>query len=199
MSNDLASLFPHDPIKAQREDRLRTLLFDLPDNADGEPVRSYLLLDAAAAPEIATYAEAFPEPAQCLFDGAAFDDLAEVAPWLIQVESFGDALDWYLDKGWGQNWGVFVQTALPLARLKTRLKSHLFVSSEPQGKMFFKFYRPRTLRDYLPAFEADQLKNFFFKLEAYVIEGTEVNDAIRLACDAEGALVRDLVDLQAEG
>lgn len=198
MSNDLASLFPHDPVKAQREDRLRALLFDLPDNAEGEPVRSYLLLDAAASPEIATYAEAFPEPARCLFDGAAYDDLAEVAPWLIQIEPFGDVLDWYLDKGWGQNWGVFVQTALPLARLKTRLKSHLFVSSEQDGKMFFKFYRPRSLRDYLPAFEPEQLKNFFFKLETYVIEGTEVNEAIRLACDAEGALSRDLVDLQAE-
>lgn len=196
MSNDLATLFPHDPIKAHRDDRLRALLFDLPDTADGDPLRSYLLLDAAAAPEIATYAMAFPEPASCLFDGAAYDDLADVAPWVIQIDPFGDVLDWYLDKGWGQNWGVFVQTALPLARLKTRLKSHLYVSSEDQGKMFFKFYRPRTLRDYLHAFEPEQLASFFFKLEAYVVEGTDVNEAIRLSCNAEGSLLRDPITLQ---
>lgn len=194
---DLATLFPRDPMREVRQERLDKLLFEAPDTAEGEPMVSYLLIDAAASPEIATYVEAFPDPARCLFDGEAFDNLSDVAPWLVQVERYGDALDWFLSKGWGRNWGVFVQSPLPLGKLKTRLKSHLRVSSDEEENMFFKFYRPQTIRTYVPLFEPAQMKSFFLRIESYLVE--DENGVQRIWADAEGDMQREFIDLRPDG
>ncbi len=49
------------------------------------PLRAFALLDASQGADIPICLEGFSDPARCLFDGAAYDDMAEVAPWLVEL------------------------------------------------------------------------------------------------------------------
>lgn len=183
---DYAALFPADPDKEARTEALDRILFD----DDRQP---FLLVDAAASPEVATYLQGFSDPARCLFDGAVFEDLSEVAPWLVQLSRHGDVFDWFVEAGFGNNWGVFVHSDLPMAKLKTRLKAHLYVYDEEGEKMFFKFYRPRALRDFVPVMADPQRAGFFRGIDAYIVE--DGPGLRRMSADEEGRLVTQEIAL----
>lgn len=185
---DLAALFPTDPDREARIEMLEKILFE-----DG--AQPYLLIDAAASPEISTYLEGFSEPARCLFDGVIYDDLSEVSPWLAELKRHGDVFDWFVEEGFGQNWGVFIQSELPLARLKIRLKAHLYVHDENDERLFFKFYRPRALHDFVPVMSDAQRKGFFRGIDAYLAESA--NGLTRMQVDEEGRLSAETMPLSA--
>lgn len=153
-----------DPVEADEAAREEA------EDTETPPLRSFLLLDASISPDISICAEAFPETARCLFDGAAFEELAEVGPWLIELKRFGDAFDWFVDDGWGNNWGIVIQTRLPMAKLKTHLKKFIKVQDEDGETYFFKFYRPQHLNVYLPDFDTDQKARFLQGIDAILAE-----------------------------
>ncbi|MEM6594851.1 MAG: DUF4123 domain-containing protein [Pseudomonadota bacterium] len=138
-----------------------------------DPLRAYLLVDASCDPLIPHFAGSFNEEVRCLFDGQAFEDLAEVAPWLISLERFGDAWDWYVENGWGNNWGIVILTRLPLAKLKSHFKKFIKAEDEDGETYFFKFYRPEHLNTYLPIFDDDQRQRFLRGIDGIL---TEVDD-----------------------
>lgn len=143
-----------------------------------QPLRAFLLLDASCDALIPFYAENFKEEARCLFDGSAFEDLGEVAPWLIEVERYGEAWDWYVENGWGRNWGVFLLTRLPMANVKRHLKKFLKIEDENGEVMFFKFYRPEHMRTYLPIFDDDQRESFLRGIDGIMTETEDGSAAI---------------------
>ncbi|WP_308917992.1 DUF4123 domain-containing protein [Jannaschia sp. LMIT008] len=160
----------------------------------------YLLLDAAADPEIATMLDAFDDPARCLFDGQTLDDLRDVGPWLCQPLRHGAAWDWFVEEGWGRNWGVLIRSRLPMAKVKTRMKAFLRVTDEAGEAFFFKFFRPRNLLDYVPGFEDGQRAGFFRGIDAYVAEDpADPGRAVALSLDGDGRLHRQAHDLIALG
>ena len=164
------------------------------------PLRAFLLLDASRSPDIPVLAEAFAEEARCLFDGQAFDDLGDVGPWLIELRRHGNAFDWFVEDGWGNDWGIVIQTRLTLARLKVHLKKFIRVEDEAGEVYFFKFYRPRHLNTYLPLFDADQLARFMGPIRA--IHAEREGDAtilLRHRLEEDGALSTAPADLIANG
>lgn len=164
------------------------------------PLRAYLLLDASASPDIAICLEGFSDPARCLFDGQPREDLAEVAPWLAQPSRHGAVWDWFIDEGWGNNWGIILHSRLEPARLKTRLKAWLRVTDEAGAVFFFKYYRPSHLNDYLPVLDNRQRESFFRGIEAFFAEDArDANVLVRLGLDDDGALIRAPHDLLATG
>ena len=118
--------------------------------------RLYLLLDASRSFEIPVMLDALSEDAVCLFDGAAKEDFADTAPWLTPVSVDDDVFDWYMDEGWGRDWGVFLISSQTTGRVKSSLKRSVMVQDEDGQEMFFKFYRPSVLNVYLPVFEFEQ-------------------------------------------
>ena len=121
-------------------------------------LRPYLLIDAARAPETRFVIEALTDHALCLFDGSAFEDLAEVAPWLVPLtlDDEDDVFDWFMDEGWGKDWGLFLISVPDARKVKTILKRSLRVKTEDNRELFFKFYRPSVFNTYLPAMEPAQ-------------------------------------------
>lgn len=173
---DLPEFISPPPEKEAMELALDALIFD-PVAADAKaregagdtetpPLNAYLLLDASISPDIPICVEAFPEQARCLFDGAAFEDLAEVGPWLVELRRYGSAWDWYVADGYGHNWGIIVHTRLPLMKLKTQLKKFIKIQDEEGQTYFFKFYRPQHLNAYLPSFDDDQRSRFLRGVDA---------------------------------
>lgn len=134
------------------------------------PLRAYALIDAAQSPDIAICLDAFNSPARCLFDGEVGDDLAEVAPWLVELTRFDDTWDWFLEDGYGKNWGILMHSRLELPRLKTQLKRFLKITDEKGETFFFKYYRPKHLNAYLPVFDDVQMASFMKGVETIFAE-----------------------------
>ena len=121
-------------------------------------LRPYLLIDAARAPETRFVIEALTDHALCLFDGSAFEDLAEVAPWLVPLtlDDEDDVFDWFMAEGFGQDRGILLLAGADARRLKTALKRALRVQDETGRELFFKYYRPSVFNTYLPGFDPEQ-------------------------------------------
>ncbi len=89
------------------------------------PLRAFALLDASQSSDIPICLEGFSNPARCFFDDEAFEDLAEVAPWLVELTRYSDVWDWFVEEGYGNNWGILIHSCLELPRLKkTQLKKY---------------------------------------------------------------------------
>lgn len=173
-------------------ERLGNLAFDLPEDA-----QLYLLLDASRSPDIHVYLDAFPDPAVCLFGGNLGEDTGAVAPWLAAPSRYGDMFDWFAEDGWGHDWGVLIQSRLPMPRLKAHLKKFLMVQLESGQRHFFKFYRPRHLASFLPLFEPANLAHFMRGIDGYLSEMPNNPDmALIHRLDQTGNLTTQQVALQ---
>lgn len=178
------------PVEADAKARLQA------GDEETPSLNAYLLLDASISPDIPVCIEAFPETARCLFDGAAFEDLADVGPWLVELRRYGPAWDWYVAKGYGRNWGIVIHTRLPLLKLKTQLKKFIKIQDEAGETYFFKFYRPQHLNAYLPSFDDDQRSRFLREVDAIWAErhGTP-EKLMRHALDGSGQLATEAHNL----
>ena len=126
------------------------------------PLRAYALLDASQSSDIPICLEGFSNPARCLFDGEAFENLAEVAPWLVELTRHSDVWDWLIEEGYGRNWGIIIHSRLELPRLKTQLKKLLSIEDEDNEEYYFKYYRPQHFNNYAPEFD-EVLCNLFWR------------------------------------
>lgn len=130
------------------------------------PLRVFALLDASQSPDIPIFLEGFSDPARCLFDGAAYEDMAEAAPWLVELTRHSDAWDWFVEEGYGRNWGILIHSRLELPRLKAHLKKFLKIEDEDGERYFFKYYRPEHFNRYAPEFDDAQRASFWRGIEA---------------------------------
>lgn len=190
----ISDLFAASPADAIQEG-LSAAVFEPPE--DG---RAFLLIDASCRPDIHVTLDAFPERAQCLFDGEVGDDLAEVGPWLAELLPNGDVFEWFVSEGWGRDWGVIIRTEQEFGRLKTHLKKFLMVEREDGEKNFFKFYRPRHLNTFLPLFDQPQRQRFMRGLTAWLAEDPVDHDFILThRLDDTGKLATERSGLKSPG
>lgn len=134
------------------------------------PLQVFALLDASQSADIPICLEGFSNPARCLFDGAAYEDMAEVAPWLVELTRYSDVWDWFVEEGFGRNWGILIHSRLELPRLKTHLKKFLKIEDEDGERYFFKYYRPEHFNRYVPSFDDAQSAAFWRGIEAVYAE-----------------------------
>jgi Domain of unknown function (DUF4123) len=164
------------------------------------PLRAYALIDAAQDPGIAITLEAFDSPARCLFDGDVGEDLGQVGPWLVELTRFDDAWDWFVEEGYGKNWGILIHSRLELPRLKTQLKRFLKITDDEGKTFFFKYYRPKHLNAYLPVFDAVQMESFMRGIELIFAEDDkDENKLHQYRFAAEGKLKLRTHDLREAG
>jgi hypothetical protein len=164
------------------------------------PLRAYALIDASHRADISICLEAFNSPARCLFDGEVGEDLAEVAPWLVELTRFDDAWEWFVENGYGKNWGILIHARMELPRLKTQLKRFLRITDEKGESFFFKYYRPKHLNAYLPVFDAVQLASFMKGIETIFAESDkDPNKLHQHQLGAKGTLQSHTHDLRRVG
>lgn len=134
--------------------------------------RVFAVLDGASVPDLLPKLRDERPDYECLYRGELAPDLAEVAPYLVQLEPDAAFTDWLLRHGWGQHWGVFATTAngADLRALRRHFRTFLIVHDEAGKPLYFRFYDPRVLRVYLPTCSADEVATFFGPVISYVLE-----------------------------
>jgi Domain of unknown function (DUF4123) len=163
---------------------LEALLFAevvLPDD-ELVPFKTYAILDGAAAPGLLDqlYAEGKRPEFVCLYRGELEPDIAEVAPYLVRLEPGTPFTDWLLMEGWGKSFGVYVRSVAAMDVLRRHFRRFLRVK-DPQGKtLYFRFYDPRVLRNFLPTCNLEELETLFGPLSCYLCEGDSPDSLLEL-------------------
>lgn len=146
----------------------------MPDALDGilftpAPMQTYALLDAARIPGLTEVLETSRLDHACLFRGDSFDQLKQVAPWLVRIEGSGkftrnlfraSSRSWHL---WDKGAGIFIRTTAPLDELAAHLRRFTKVSDKDGKWLFFRFWDPLVAQIYFDgmADHAERISQIF--------------------------------------
>jgi len=145
---------------------------------------TYILLDSARiGTETITAKELNPE-FESLYRGKSEESLATVAPYLFSFHG-DEFVDWYMQKGWGDSWGVLVFSGKDMKDLVKHFRQFLMVRTEEGEELYFRFYDPRVLRVFLPTCDLQQLKDFFGPVDYFICEDEDPGSGILYSLDKE--------------
>ncbi|WP_437683353.1 DUF4123 domain-containing protein [Sorangium sp. So ce131] len=172
-------------------ERLLDALFALPEDSSPAP-SVYAVLDGARDSRIyrAVYDSRLEH--ECLFAGDIPYDLAEAAPYLVQLDRKARFTRWILEQGWGRSVGIFAWSRADLEALRRHFRRLLRVKDEAGRALYFRYYDPRVLRVYLPTCTAGELREIFGPVGRLLVEGAE-GQLLSYAPGGKPLQVRELV------
>jgi hypothetical protein len=149
---------------------------------------TFAVLDGASVPGLLEKLDRWQPEFVCLYRGELKPDLAEVAPYLVRLESGTEITEWILSEGWGNHWGIFAIAEADLQAIRQHLRRLLTVYDEKGKPLLFRFYDPRVMRVYLPTCNAEDLAAVFGPVATYVLEDESSEMSLRFH-SAEGKLI----------
>ena len=135
-----------------------------------DQTKLFCVLDGAAIPDLPTHLYEMDPPNYCLAPGELEPEAAFVAPYVVQLLPNHKFTDWVLNESFGKNWGIFVQCPYSITEMRRHFRSLVSVYDEEGNMMFFRFFDPRVLRQFLPTCDTEELKTFFGKVQRYFAE-----------------------------
>jgi len=154
-------------------DRLVSSLFPGAPQEGGEAPTVYAVLDGARDRRIYRAVYDSQLDYECLFSGDIPYDLAEAAPYLVQLSREADFTRWLLENGWGKGFGIFAWSRAGLETLRRHFRRLLQVKNEQGKTLYFRYYDPRVLRAYLPTCTSEELRAVFGPAGRLLVEGEE--------------------------
>lgn len=148
-------------------EKISNNLWTLPQEGN---VHLYAVLDGARNPGIYTAVLKSECEFECLYRGELEPDLAEAAPYLVKLDKQKAFTSWLIEKGWGDSWGIFLQTSASFRDLRKHLRKFLMVYDSNAKPMYFRYYDPRVLRIYLPTCNPDELATIFGPIKCFMLE-----------------------------
>ena len=153
----------------------------------GEKKPLFALLDAARDKRVLEVLRGSVEEYQSLYDGVDGEAMAEVAPYLVGLPRDGKLLERLVREGWGESWGVFLTNRGAFKEVRRHFRRILMVDVEEAGarpqRVYFRFYDPRVLRDFLPVCSVQQGPEMFGRCGCFVLEG-ERGEVLRFGANA---------------
>ena len=157
-----------------------------------EKLNTFVVLDGASVPDLLDRLYTDPAPDfLCLYRGPLEPDIAEVAPYLVQLWPDSPFTQWFFEEGWGKHWGVLAQTEAYLGVLWKHLRTFLMVRQPDGNHVYFRYYDPRVLRVYLPTCTVEETAFVFGPVERYLCEDSDPKQL--LAFRHEDGLLRKQV------
>lgn len=147
--------------------------------------RVFAILDGASIPDLPTQLYRLDPPNYCLFRGSLSPDVAEVAPYLVELLPGKPFSDWVLTKHFGKSRGIIAHSPSSIKEMRRHFRSIFKVYSEEGNPMLFRFYDPRVLRKFLPTCNGDELKVFFGKVNAYFAEDENPEDLLEFRIEGD--------------
>jgi len=159
------------------------------------------VLDCARDERIFRAVESCRLDKSCLYAGRIPWVLQRAAPHLVVLEPEDRFTRFLLDEGWGDSWGIFLRTELPMLDVRRHLRTLLRVKDETGRKLIFRWYDPRVLRIYLPTCQAGELHTVFGPVQSFYCEASTPSELLAYHFDDNQLLTRqhDLTKEQAAG
>jgi hypothetical protein len=163
---------------------------------EGQAVpKIYAILDAARDEVIYKKISGSVNKILCLYHGEKAVDLADVAPYLVHLKEDDPFTEWLFTKGWGNSWGIFLESSASPDQLRMHFRKFLTVYDGDGNPLYFRFYDPRVLRVYLPTCDTSELEIIFGPVNCYYIEWKDGNTLIDFRCTDKLKLVQNVIDL----
>src|SRR5215467_2929919 len=155
----------------------------------------FAALDGASVPELLSKLYGLLPEFECILRVDLEPDMAEVAPYLVQLYPNSEFTKWVVTHGWGQHWGIFVVSGADFRALRNHFRSLLTVYDVTGKPMLFRYYDPRVMRSYLPTCDAAELATVFGPAANYIMEDSDPWSLLRFSLDS-GALLKDVSPLE---
>ena len=155
------------------------------------------VLDAARIKNLLPTLASLGAKPRSLYNGPTADDLADVAPYLVQVEPDSQLARWFAERAWGKGGAILLNSEADPEDLRAHLRHFLMVLDEAGKALYFRFYDPRVLRIFLPTCDAEQLKSLFGPITAFVAEDEDPAHALQFTL-VGGTLDTERLDLSLE-
>lgn len=107
----------------------------------------------------------------CLFKGVKHPMLSQTAPWLARIDEREPLLATWQQHGKGLNWGLMVQSALPIEQLQGLFRKFLQAKLPDGMLVLFRFYDPRVFNTYIRAATPEERAPWFNGVLQYAVEG----------------------------
>jgi hypothetical protein len=134
--------------------------------------RLYAVLDAARDERILQLLHESVDEHRSLYEGVAGEAMATEAPYLVSLRADSGLLGRLVTEGWGRSWGVFVTSASSFRSVRRHFRRLLLVEEDGTfERLYFRFYDPRVLREFLPLATVRQKDDLFDALDGYLVEG----------------------------
>lgn len=141
----------------------------------------YALLDGAFIAFDLNKAKQINQSFYCLYRASSEENLADVAPYLFTFSDNPPFMNWFFENGWGNAWGVLVDTKVSFEDCWKHFRKFLLVKTEDGQELYFRFYDPRVLKIFLPTCDEKQIIEFFGPVEKFIVEGETKDDAIEFS------------------
>jgi len=137
-----------------------------------EPHALFGVFDCARDPRILPLLREAVDEQRCLLEGPKGRAAADQAPHLVQFRDDSDLLRVLIGLGWGQRFGIVCASAQPFEEVRRHFRRLLLVTDEETGEeLYFRFYDPVVLRNYLAAATRAHRALMFGPISAYLVEG----------------------------
>ena len=148
----------------------------------------FCLLDAAADEMIPALLQVAQEQVQMqsLYEGDSARELARWAPYLLKLPPESPLLRVLIDKGWGKGWASFFTANATFEEIRKHFRKFLMVQIENGKEVYFRFYDPRVLRDFLPTTNSSELTTFFGPVALWIVEAPNPDEIIRMRITPAG-------------
>lgn len=162
-------------------EKITTLLWSIPQEGG---IGLYAVLDGARHESIYPAIIQSECEYECLYRGELDPSLAEAAPYLVKLEKDKPFSNWLIEEGWGDSWGIYLQTTANFRDLKRHLRKFLMVYDANTKPMYFRYYDPRVLRTYLPTCNSEELTTVFGPVQSYLMEDKDPNILLHFSITA---------------
>lgn len=122
-----------------------------------DPEICYAVIDAASEPDVFSLLDEYNPPACCLYSEPLQPEMADLAPYLVEVSD--DVRKWLDTRQ--TPWGIYLYSAVAMRELRHHLRKFTMVIIPGQKKpVFWRFYDPRNIREILATFDDWRLHTF---------------------------------------
>jgi hypothetical protein len=135
-----------------------------------EHLHQYVILDGARMQHYLDEAIALNPVHRSLFILDEEDPLASVSPYLFSYHPGQPFAQWLEREGHGQGWGSIFSSYKSFEFIYKHFRQLLIIKNESGEKFYFRFYDPKVIRTTLPAFDKQQLLQFFGAIQSIVCE-----------------------------
>ncbi len=152
----------------------------------------YALVDAACDKSIPGLLVHAQEQHQSLYEGRSATELAAWAPYLVELPLEAPLIKALIAKGWGKGWASYFTSKASFQDLRHHFRRFLMVQIENGALVYFRFYDPRVLRDFLPTTTPGETKVFFGPVEIWFLESEDPQSILSFMQEKDGLVARQV-------
>src|SRR6266496_1973563 len=149
-----------------------------------QPETLMALMDAVHDPKVLELLRASREEYQSLYRS---EQNPGVAPYLVRLPPRSDLLKQMIQRGWGNEWGVYLTCSLSVTELRDYFRTSLMVIMPDGMELFSRFYDPRFFRGFLEGCTAAEAEKFFGPVTSYFMEDERPEILLQFTRSKNGA------------